>query len=111
MVISSQRGGGGGGGGRGGGSEPNGCRDIKQVCVERWEVGGKGWLSTGPSEHLQTEQESFEALSLSWGQGWRRGLAWGSGYCSLSQGHEVPSPRVPKSALSASPAISSSKWS
>lgn len=47
VVISSQP---------GGGSEPNDCRDIKQVDVLGVGVAGKGWLSPGLSEHLQIEQ-------------------------------------------------------
>lgn len=43
VVISSQP---------GGGSEPNDCRDIKQVYVVGWKVGGSGRLS----EHLHLEQ-------------------------------------------------------
>lgn len=56
----------------GGGSEPNDCRDIKQVYVVGVGVAGKGWLHSGLSEHLQTEQNradqrSLKAPSLEWG--------------------------------------------
>lgn len=43
VVISSQP---------GGGSEPNDCRDIKQVYVAGWKVGGSGRLA----QHLHSEQ-------------------------------------------------------
>lgn len=58
-------------------------------------MGGKGWLSTGPSEHLQTEQKSFEALSLSWGQGRRRGWRGVAGTAVCPRDMRSPCPEFP----------------
>ena len=49
VVISSQL---------GGGSEPNDCRDIKQVYVVGWKVGGSDRLA----KHLHWEQNRVSRL-------------------------------------------------
>lgn len=89
----------------GGGSEPNDCRDIKQVCVAGWGVGGTCWLALD-SLSIYRAKQSFQPRVWAGGDG---GVA--SGHCSLSQGPEVPYSRVPRPALSASPPSSSPKWS
>ena len=76
VVISSQP---------GGGSEPNDCRDIKQVYVAGWKMGRSAdsrSIYTGSKTELRDSEPGL-------------GAGKPSGHCSQSQGHEVPSPSQP----------------